>query len=91
MLLKLDTEGNELDALLGANECLKQCDVVIAEVTIGGRFDGGYNFEDIVCLLRDSGFTVHSILGMNEPPKALRQRYADVLFVRRSDMATETA
>lgn len=81
--LKLDTEGFELEVLLGAPTTLASCQWIVAEVSIGRRFEGSYEFVDLIVLLDRHGFRLDNIMKVaRSGPQA---RYADVLFVRRED------
>lgn len=83
ILLKLDTEGNELSALRGAKTLLEATDTVIAEVSIARRFEGSYEFEDVVLFMREAGFQLFGFLNVAHAPGELRPRFADVVFKRR--------
>ena len=85
ILLKIDTEGHELEVLRGATELLPRVDWVIAEVSIAPRFAGGYAFEDLLGFLRGQGFGLFAILSSFQGGE-LGQRFADCLF-KRSDLA----
>lgn len=84
ILLKIDTEGHELSALEGAESLLQVVDIVITEVSIAKRFKNSYEFEDIISYMNENGFHVFSFLTMYHPKGEVRQRFADVVFKRRS-------
>ncbi len=84
ILLKIDTEGHELKALQGAHALLRRTDTVIVEASIARRFEGGYEFEDIVEFMKHSGFYLLTFLSINHHRGELRPRYADVVFKRRA-------
>jgi FkbM family methyltransferase len=81
-LLKIDCEGYELMVLHGASELLRVVESVILEVSIARRFEGSYEFEDIIVYMREKGFRVYSFLEFCSCPGDLQQRYADILFKR---------
>ncbi len=83
VLLKIDTEGGELSVLKGARSSLQHIDYVIAEVSIANRFEGSYVFEDMIRFMDQQGFYLYSILSMTGPPTETRQRFLDILFLRR--------
>lgn len=85
ILLKLDTEGHELDALAGATDLLQITDVVISEVSVAKRFEGGYRFEDILLFMKDHDFRFVDILAVAHAPGELGPRHMDVLFMRAAD------
>lgn len=87
ILLKLDTEGHELETLNGATELLKVTDVVISEVSVARRFEDGYRFEDILIFMKDHGFRFVDILAMAHAPGEISPRHMDVLFM--NGMAAE--
>ena len=54
--LKIDTEGNELAVIRGAEETLKRTEFVIAEVSVKRRFKDGYRFSEFVAEMGKHGF-----------------------------------
>ncbi len=58
-LLKLDIEGSELPALLGAREVLKRTRAVYFESAERSFKRFGYALDDIVVFLNDNGFTCY--------------------------------
>lgn len=84
ILLKIDTEGNELAVLEGATSTLGTVDCVIAEVSIAGRFEGGYEFEDVLKLMVEHGFYLYSMLFVAHVVSEDRPRFADVVFMRKN-------
>jgi len=83
ILLKIDTEGAELDVLKGATEVLSKIDFVIAEVSVAKRFKGSYEFAELIQFMSEHNFYVYSFLTMNFSVREDRQRFTDVLFKRR--------
>lgn len=84
IVLKIDTEGHELEVLEGARSLLGATDFVIAEASIAPRFERSYEFEDLVLFMKQNGFCLFSILNVAQPRHELRPRYADVVFKRRT-------
>ena len=82
IILKIDTEGNELAALEGANLLLQSTDFVIAEVSIAKRFENGYEFEEVINLMNKNGFSVFSFLHIEHEENEISPRFADVVFSR---------
>jgi FkbM family methyltransferase len=84
VLLKLDLEGREVDALRGASQLLEAVEVVIAEVQF---FEIGRNglpiFADVLLFLRQMGFEVFDFACLSQRPRDMRLRMGDVVFVRR--------
>ncbi len=54
--LKIDTEGNELAVIRGAQETLKRTEFVIAEVSVKRRFKDGYRFSEFVAEMGKHNF-----------------------------------
>lgn len=77
-ILKIDTEGYELEVLSGAPEIVKKCDYIICETSIVQRFEGSYEFEDMIKFMDSNGFKVKAIL---HAPKLCR--CLDILFERK--------
>ncbi|MGM0952115.1 MAG: FkbM family methyltransferase [Pseudomonadota bacterium] len=79
--IKIDTEGHELNVLLGAVGTLKNTAFVIVETSVQKRFEDSYSFEDLVCFMKGQGFSVANILSSDHDGQGL-VRYADLLFMR---------
>lgn len=56
LLLKLDLQGGELEALRGAQDLLCHVDVVVAECSFACLYEGAPQFDDVYGLLRKTGF-----------------------------------
>jgi FkbM family methyltransferase len=82
LILKIDTEGNELNVLKGACLLLASTDFVIVEASIAKRFEGSYEFDQLIGFMTKKGFRLFSILSIVHPPKEIRPRFADVVFVK---------
>ncbi|NNE99295.1 MAG: FkbM family methyltransferase [Pyrinomonadaceae bacterium] len=82
ILLKIDTEGDELNVIMGAKSLLKETEIIIAEVSIAKRFDGGYEFEDLIFAMKALGFYLFTFLRVVHVDGELRPRFADVVFKR---------
>lgn len=83
VLLKIDVEGAELDVLKGGMRSLPHIDYVIIETSLAKRFEGSYEFEDLIKFMSDQGYHVYSFLTMPFPVKEPRQRFTDILFSRK--------
>lgn len=80
--LKIDTEGHELEVLLGATESLRNCAAVMMEVSVTERYVDGYLFSDIIATMRDNGFELYDILFVApEIRTENRTKFIDALFV----------
>lgn len=76
-LLKIDTEGYELEVLRGATRTITQCNYIICETSVIQRFHDSYRFEDMILFMRENGFRLRCILNA---PNWLR--CLDILFER---------
>ncbi|MEW6751147.1 MAG: FkbM family methyltransferase [Candidatus Latescibacterota bacterium] len=83
LLLKIDTEGFELEVVRGATGFLQDTAVVIAEVSIAPRFAGGYTFAEFIAAMEQHGFAVHDVLRVSHVKGSTGARFADVVFRRR--------
>jgi FkbM family methyltransferase len=83
VLLKIDIEGSEVPALMGANALLSLTKVVICECSLDANFPGGDNFTEIFILLTQKGFKVKDIIRV---PRLHHNKFPaqiiDVVFVR---------
>ena len=66
VLLKLDLQGYELEALKGATELLKTCDHVLLETVFERSYQDEPHFMDIVHFLDGHGFVCAGILNAEE-------------------------
>lgn len=87
ILLKVDTEGHEIETLKGASELLTRTDMVIAEVSVAKRFESGYCFEDMIAFMREQGFQMADILSIAHATGEVEPRHMDILF-RRAEVGT---
>ena len=82
--LKMDLEGHEIKALLGADRLLTRTEFVLAETWFIEHWDGGCPlFKDLLKTLVERGFEPYDIANLNGRPRDGRLHTADVLFVRR--------
>jgi FkbM family methyltransferase len=82
-VLKIDTEGHDLEVLLGATETLAHCAVVYCETSLGSRFEGGYRFSELHQLLYERGFEIVDVLEAPRGPDA-RVLFLNCVWVPRS-------
>jgi FkbM family methyltransferase len=82
ILLKLDIEGYEWEALQGAPALLAQTEVVISEVSVADRRTGGYRFEELIAAFAAAGFRLYDIPEMHPLKAGERLAYLDAAFVR---------
>jgi hypothetical protein len=82
-LVKIDTEGFELEVLSGGTNTLKSASGVIVECSIARRFIGGYEFADLIAFMDDHEFKLDRILSYNP-------RFADLFFVPHRGTASQS-
>jgi FkbM family methyltransferase len=82
-LVKIDTEGFELEVLSGGTNTLKSASGIIVECSIARRFVGGYEFADLIAFMDDSEFRLERILSHNP-------RFADLFFVPRHGAVSQS-
>jgi len=80
VLLKLDVQGSEADAVRGGVSTLAQVDFVVAETSFKPLYDGETLFPDLVGLLRELGFEFVSPVGWLEAPRTGEILQIDALF-----------
>lgn len=85
ILLKLDLQGFELEALSGAKQLLQLTDVVLTEASF---FAQAYEppISRLVAFLTSAGFELHDIASISHRPRDNRAKQADLLFVRRDSL-----
>jgi len=64
-IIKLDLQGYDYKALLGARETLKRVDVVLTEVWFAEIYTGAKQFPDVLNLMREYGFSLYTLCGMH--------------------------
>jgi FkbM family methyltransferase len=61
VLLKLDLQGGELDALRGAEHLLSSVATVFAECSFVELYEGQALADEVICHLRERGFTLRGV------------------------------
>jgi FkbM family methyltransferase len=90
VFLKLDLEGQEYNALLGAEQLLRSVEVLLTEVRFYDVDESGHQvFDDVAALLRDRGFNVYDFVRLVSRVRDGRLHFGDVLFVRRDSTLVE--
>ena len=81
-ILKIDTQGWELEVLRGANEILKQSKVVLTE----WRFDDIYGqqppIHELDKILSDAGFRLWDISHIYKDLKTMRTLWIDLIYAK---------
>lgn len=83
-LIKIDTEGFELDVVKGAEKVLRSTMYVIAEVTIKQRFKGSYEASEFILEMKNHDFEIFDILHLNHDPLNNGVLYADMVFINKN-------
>jgi len=88
-LIKIDTQGSELDVLDGFQKCLPQTEVVVLEISMFEFMKGAPQFYDVVYYMKQRNFVAYDIiLGWNRPlDDALGQ--VDIIFVKENGIFRE--
>jgi FkbM family methyltransferase len=84
-VIKIDTEGSELEVLKGATTALKQCQLLIIELSIFPRFIGEGRFAEIVSFLHAQGFELFDIPNLMYPLPNSDLSHIDATFVPMAD------
>jgi len=82
-ILKIDTEGHELEVLEGAMETLMKTAAIYCETSVAPRFEDGYRFSDIAAFLIASGFELCDVLAAPRLPDG-RTSYLDCVWIPRT-------
>lgn len=81
VLLKIDTEGGELNVIRGATETLKNCDFVITETSIMKRHENSYQFAELISLMSENDFELFDIITVTRKKSLFPgARIADCVF-----------
>lgn len=80
--IKIDTEGYELEVLLGADETLQNCEFVLFESQIESLDPRPYSQAEIFTVLETAGFHLYDIIWVAYEHATLKSNQADFLFRR---------
>lgn len=83
-LIKIDTQGAELDVLSGATQALNETEYLVLEVSLFSPFAEGAQLYDIVSFMRARGFTAYDILDYQYRPLDGAMSQVDIVFVKES-------
>ena len=78
--LKVDSEGFEDRVIEGAAALLEDTQFVLAEVSVGPRFEDSYTFADFIALMDGRGFALCDILHVARARRDRDAHYVDALF-----------
>lgn len=89
-VVKLDLQGNELDALLGMGELVGAMQVALIEVQFVPLYEGAPLFSAIEALLRSRGLVLYQFYELVRSPDDGRLLYGDALFIRPELLTAKT-
>jgi FkbM family methyltransferase len=83
-IVKLDLQGNELDALIGAENLIAGVKIALIEVQFTSLYEGSPLFSEIEIFLREKGLNLFQLYDLVRSPDDGRLLYGDALFVNES-------
>lgn len=84
ILIKIDTQGAELEVLKGATNVLEKSDVIICETMLIEQYIGQPVFFDYVTFMKRHGFVVYDIIGYAYTFLERDLGCVDLVFVKES-------
>ncbi|GAB4171802.1 MAG: FkbM family methyltransferase [Coleofasciculaceae cyanobacterium] len=81
-LIKIDTQGSELEVLKGAQTVLKDTELVILEVSFFEFFKGGPQIYDCMTFMKEQGFVAYDIFDLQYRLLDGAMSQVDIAFVR---------
>lgn len=80
-LLLMDVQGYENEVLLGAQETLRSCKIVISELSLKSLYRGSSTFDSVYCTLVNQGFQLQYLINPMQG-KSHQILQIDGIFVR---------
>lgn len=85
-LIKVDTQGHELNVLEGALKTLEQTELIILEVSMFQFMVGAPQFHDVVVYMKNRGFVAYDIFGGAVRPLDGALGQIDMVFVKENGL-----
>lgn len=83
ILLKLDTQGYELEILKGGLELLKRCDAVLLEASLIEINESAPLLHDVLGFMSEKGFIAYDIVEFHRRPLDRALNQIDLIFLKR--------
>lgn len=83
--LKIDTEGLELHVIEGASSFLRDTEFVIAEISVGNRFENSYSFAEFINIMNLNGFKLTNFLRIGQASSRVEIGYVDGVFKKSAE------
>lgn len=83
-MIKIDVQGAELQVLDGAQQCLRDTDVVILETSLIGTLQDAPELSEVVAYMKERGFVVFDMIGGLQRPLDGSLAQVDLVFVPQS-------
>ena len=80
-LLKIDTQGNELNVLKGSKKLLKNVKFIKLELMLYDYYEKSYSISDIESFLKKFNFKIFNILEVQQNPVNFKTDWIEVLFL----------
>ena len=89
-IIKVDTQGSELDVLLGAGKILKGTEIIVLESSLFQFYLNGPQFYDVIFFMKERGFVLYDILGRSYRPIDGALAQVDLVFVKENGRFRKT-
>lgn len=81
-LIKIDTQGSELDIIRGGIDLFKRAEAIIMEVAVSNYNEGAPQWQEVINFMAELGFNKTQILGDITHPITRELIQHDVLFTK---------
>jgi FkbM family methyltransferase len=81
-IIKIDVQGGELIVLNGAKETMKDAELIILEVQLFKFYKDGPEFYDVINFMKNNGYCVYDIVGIDYRPLDNALCSVDIAFVK---------